>query len=226
MVFNAIATDEIDYKFSSDAIAIDVPSSKEARALVSLFSRNLAISALKFGRSKVVVRYPGGIKPYQIPAKLGNKGVRAMTQGAIVATPELAISEMMISAPFLRVLAEMLERPDERATIVRVSDERQIVVSASLAPLIASASPTEATKRKREDYWHLADLEDFRRDWRQYLEPNNPESTREISFACCDPVTKGNWRQMTNRYRAVEVNGQLYHYSVNVGCEPMAAAPV
>jgi len=223
MVFNAVVADEVDYKFSRDEIAVDVPSNKEARALVSLFSRNLAISAQKFGRSKVVVRYPGSVKPYQIPAKLGNKGVRGMTQGAIVATPELAISEMMISAPFLRVLSEMLDQPEEKATIVRVSDERQIVVSASMSPLITSASPTEATRRKREDYWHLPHLEDFRRDWRQYLEPNNPKSTREISFSCCDPVTKGNWRKMTNRYRAVEVNGEVYHYSINVGCESISA---
>lgn len=221
MVSNIRVRDEIDYLFSNDELIAETPSQLEARALVTIFGNSLAASAYRFNRKRAVIRFRDGDRPYRIPAKLVNGG--GPVTGTIVATPEIAISEMMISAPFLRVLAEMMERPEDRATIVRVSDERQIVVSASMAPLITSATPAEATRRRREDYWHLPDLEEFRRDWRQHLEPNNPDSTREITFACCDPVTRDNWMSLTNRYRAIEMNGEIYHYSVNVGSEAIAA---
>lgn len=221
MVYST-ATEDIGISLSESAITLDVPERKDADTLYKFFGRSLAASAEKLGKDKLLIRYPDRKRPIQIPSILNKRGKTSMTS-TITATPEIAVSEMMLSLPFLRVLGQMLEKPEEKATIVRVADERQIVVSASLAPLITSATPEEATRRKREDYWHLPHLTDFRRDWRQYLEPNNPESTREISFACCDPITRGSWRRLTNRYRAIEVNGQVYHYSVNLGSEAIVS---
>jgi len=216
MASKAVAIQDLRLVLADDEIILDVPGRAEVNALLGLFTRQLASSAVALGKKRATIREKDGTIT-RIPSILSTR--KMSTVQPLVATPDIAIAEMMISAPFLRVLNQMIETPGARSGIVRVEDNRQLVVSQSMAPMISGDSVKAATRRRREDYWHLPDLAAFEREWRQRLTVDDPDSVIEFRFACYDPVSKGNWRQMVNTYRAVELGGVLYHYSTNVGCE-------
>ena len=105
MVYST-ATEDIGISLSESAITLDVPERKDADTLYKFFGRSLAASAEKLGKDKLLIRYPDRKRPIQIPSILNKRGKTSMTS-TITATPEIAVSEMMLSLPFLRVLGQM-----------------------------------------------------------------------------------------------------------------------
>ena len=143
-----------------------------------------------------------------------------MTTPPLIAAPGLQIAEMRLSLPIVRVLETFLEYPERKSALVRLEDERQMVISESAATLIKNATVRDAVQRKREDFWYLPDLEAFTLESQQQLEADNPDSILEFSWRGVDR-TGQDWRRFTHRYRLVsDAYGTLYHIAENIGVEP------
>ncbi len=116
-----------------------------------------------------------------------------------------------------RLCADLLENP-RRAGIVRLPDERQIIITNESGFSLKNATPEEAVTWSRSDYWHRADLAEFRQRCRQELSVGG-ESFIEHTYRAFDPTlgannpTFGNWVRMTQRYRLFDGNDGN-HYQI------------
>ena len=132
-------------------------------------------------------------------------------------------SEMLITPAIMRVFEEIINCSGG-AGLVRLSDGLQLCLNEhSDGTLRGTASISDATKWKREDYWHPQHLQDFLRESRQQLEPNNPKSSMDFTYLVFDPKT-GNLnncdQRITSQYRLIEDGlGNLYHFGRNLGSE-------
>lgn len=157
--------------------------------------------------------------------------MKASTPPAII-TPSLQLAQMRLDESLIRVLLGFLERPEEVFGLVSAATEQQMALSESAARIIlgadfAAMTPdavrqklVEATAMKREDYFWLPDLEDFRRDIRG-LEPNNPDS--QIILRPRMQARDGNWYEYVHQYTAVQDSwGNLYHIGRSLDMAPVA----
>lgn len=209
---------EIDFKLSASAVVVELElSQEEAWAWVETRFRTLAQWARALNRPYTEVRYRGNNKSFKVSASMAEE-----TPLDRVLTPGIYADVRFLSLPLLSVLNTFLENPDEKWALVRLSDERQIAMTASCQELIRNATVEDALKRRREQYWDAADLQEFRRLTQQGLEPNNPQSILQYRFKVVDR-TGTDWRWMVSDYRLIEDNGVLYHVSHNRGWEPAQA---
>lgn len=214
-----------DLAFSPSAIIIDTPSKGEAKKLKAN-THLLASWAENFRRVATFVRYPGCRKPYRIPVCM--TGDTPMT---LVLNPNnklIEIHALTIAPSIWREMGWLLEHPEQAGGIVRVTDNQQVVMSHTNAKkdadYTAGAGVKKAVTWKRSDFWHPSDLADFERDWRQGLEPNNPDSWLEFTWRSFDPElgisSPDGWLEFTNRYKLlIDEHGIAYHVSHNLGLQ-------
>ena len=214
-----------DLIWSKESLILKAPSQRSALKALRSHCSQFACWAQAFGLKAVLIRYAEDERPYRIPAIMSTgkgKGIPYMTQ-LLILSPEIQVAEMKLSLPLARIIAEFLEFPERKCGVIRLSDERQVILSASSAALIHEATLEEAVRRKRQDYWYEADLADVNQRTRQELEPNNPNSFLEFTWRGVDK-TKTMWRRFTNRYRLVQDNaGQVYQVSESLAAKPITA---
>ena len=203
-------------RFARGCITVEAESKQQAKNYVAA-TRQWA----KQFEQDIFVFYPGCKNPYKVPASTNKQQRFIMSQLIIPDESGYVIAKTQVTPTLHRAIAFFLENPEAKGGVVRLTDERQIVMSRASASLVASASLEQAVERQRSDYWWLADMDEFNSVFsRQALEPNNPNSKREYSFKIYDPVTRGNWRQNVNEYRLIQDEmGVLYHLFTNVGYE-------
>lgn len=158
---------------------------------------------------------------------------RSMSQAVepTIVTPALQLAQCRLDENLIRVLMEFLENPDQKCGLVAARTEQQIALSESAAQIIlgqdfSSMAPdvirlklVEATAMKREDYFWLPDLEQFRKDILA-LEPNNRDS--KIVLRPRMQARDGHWYEYAHEYKAIQdIWGNLYHVGRSVGMEPV-----
>jgi hypothetical protein len=140
--------------------------------------------------------------------------------------PLIEVYSLSLSSILYREIGWFLEHPVQAGGIVRVADNQQVAMSHANAQkdsdFTAGAGVKKAVKWKRSDFWHPGDLADFEREWRQELEPNNPDSWIEVSWRSFDPdlgmFSSDGWIEFSNRYKLlVDEQGKTYHVSWNLG---------
>lgn len=190
-------------------------------------AREISQSLERWGMHDALIFWPDCKKRYRIPASIqsfGNyRSNKIMTEIERIIVPGVRIDSLRLSRSLLDVFGYFLENPELKGALVRRADNRQIAMSEA-SQGICSIPLEEAVKRRREDYWHLPDLDQFMRESRRQLEPDNPDSTLEFSWR--SNGYGSNWRQFTNRYRLIRDGfGNLYEVSENLGvdaCQPAA----
>jgi hypothetical protein len=220
MVMEIIDIDRV--KFTRGCIEIKADSKAEAKK----YAHRAESWANQFNQ-EVLIFYPGRKDPIRIPpnnnCSFNNKLFNMSNTNTNLILPQQGIvtAKGRISPNILEILYFLAENPEESAGLVRLADERQIALTdASIALFTESDGGLEsAVERRREDYWHLGDLEEFNRLTRQNLEPNNRNSTIEFRLRTHDPNGE-NWLLSINRYRLVtdDRNG-LYHAFLNLAVE-------
>jgi hypothetical protein len=174
-----------------------------------------------WGFSECLVFYPNCQKPYRIPASLGSEVI--MTQSIYL--PGIQLDSIKLSLPLLRVFEEFLEFSDRRYCLIRRSDQRQLAVSEAVRSQVlkSGVSLEEVVKRRRQEYWHLPNLEDWQRVSRE-LEPNNQNSRLEYSYIVHD-TTCNNWRRFTSEFRLIQcpVTQVIYEISQGLDVVPVAS---
>jgi len=217
-----------ELRVSPLGLLIDAPTQAQAKDFKTRHFDRLAESATKIGEVVGAVGvssriwYPGCRKPYRILP--GMRSRRAMNDDIVfIARPGICLDSLRLSAPLLRVFEEWLANPEVKGSLIRRSDQRQVALTEAVAAnILGGGTLEEAIKRRREDYWYLPDLEDFRREVQQRLEPNNPQSTYEYKWRGCDR-NKQNWREFAHQFRLIQDSyGVLYEVAVNLGVKPIA----
>ncbi|TFI55109.1 hypothetical protein BLD44_007180 [Mastigocladus laminosus UU774] len=216
----------LDVGINFNKRSLVVNASDKTKALQILRSRyfDLITWTLRLGLNVTIIKYPGCDRPFRIPASFLHKGDESFMTTNLVQTPlGIQLPDVRLSLPLLRVLMEFAENPDMSAGLVRLSDERQICVTEASAQLVPNNDVEQLVRLRRQDYWWLADLESFNQEWRQRLEPNNPQSFFEYSYRS-EADSLGSWGRFTTRYRVIQDDqGILYHVCYSVGFEPIAA---
>jgi hypothetical protein len=218
--------------FSPEVFVLSAPSKCEALRLASLEPETLAKWAQQFGKVATLIRYPGG-KAYRIPATMATSEV-SMGQQTLILDPQnplIEIYALSLSPHLYQEIGWFLNNPTQPGGIVRVADNQQVAMSYAnakkSADFTSGAGVKKAVSWKREDFWHPADLNDFDRDWKQHLEPNNPNSWIEYRWRSFDPDlgldSEDGWIEFANRYKLlVDEFGNSYHVSWNLGMRDIA----
>ncbi|MBW4489951.1 MAG: hypothetical protein KME12_19385 [Trichocoleus desertorum ATA4-8-CV12] len=218
--------------FSPECFLLSVPSQTEAFKLASLEPETLAEWAKKFGKAATLIKYPGG-NAYRIPATMAESEV-SMGEETLILDPENPLVEiyaLSLSPCLYREIGWFLENPTQAGGIVRVADNQQVAMSCAnakkSADFTAGAGVKKAVSWKRENFWHPGDLNDFDRNWKQEIEPNNPNSWIEYKWRSFDPElglnSEAGWIEFVNRYKLlVDELGNSYHVSWNLGMNDIA----
>jgi hypothetical protein len=116
----------------------------------------------------------------------------------------------------LKSAAQKSEEPG-RWGIVRLSDERQIVMSSGMAGvLLSGVSIATTTQWKRPEYWHPEDLENFNQEWRDRLDPEG-NSSLEYRYRIHKPHSEDPWEWYSSSYRLLSDRQGLYQVCTFVG---------
>ncbi|MEP0914209.1 hypothetical protein NDI45_25200 [Leptolyngbya sp. GB1-A1] len=218
--------------FSPEVFVLSAPSQCEAFRLAALEPETLAMWAHRFGKVATLIQYPGG-DSYRIPAAMAESEV-TMAQEILVLDPSnplIEIHALSLSPCLYQEIGWFLDHPAQAGGIVRVTDNQQVAMSYAngkkTADFTAGAGVKKAVGWKREDFWHPGDLSEFDREWKQKLEPNNPNSWIEYRWKSFDPergiTSEDGWIEFANRYKLlVDEFGNSYHVSWNLGMRDIA----
>ncbi len=188
--------------------------------------------------SRVVLEW--GEKKAQASPKMAGQYQRKtnMTTTPLIALPGIQIGKMRLSRPLLEVLIGFAENPGDRCGVVELETQRQLIVTEASAQMILGREydrlltegkeaeirerVAAATNLRREDYFHLPDLEEFNRETRQRLEPNNPHSSIRLRWRGIGRDKL--WREFHHEYRLVSDDiGRVYHVAKNLESREIAA---
>ncbi|MBE9182461.1 hypothetical protein IQ268_28330 [Oculatella sp. LEGE 06141] len=232
LVAQVFSDSQWEIGFSPESFLLSAPSQSEAFRLASLEPETLAMWAHKFGKVATLIQYPGG-DSYRIPAAMAESEV-TMGQETLVLDPQnplIEIYALSLSPCLYQEIGWFLNNPTQPGGIVRVVDNQQVAMSYAnaqkSADFTASAGVKKAVSWKRGDFWHPGDLNDFDRDWKQQLEPNNSNSWIEYKWRSFDPElgrdSEDGWIEFANRYKLlVDEFGNSYHVSWNLGMNDIA----
>jgi hypothetical protein len=129
---------------------------------------------------------------------------------------QLFFADGSLPATVLRAAMDEMQG-DSRWGIVRLSDQRQVVMSSGMSGvLLAGVGIEETTNWRRPEFWLPADLSDFTRDWQQQLGTDGRQM--EYSYRIRRPGTSGPWERYTSRFRLLQgEDGLDYHLGVFAG---------
>ncbi|MFB2772494.1 hypothetical protein ACE1AT_24900 [Pelatocladus sp. BLCC-F211] len=202
-------------------------SIKKARVISWEKCYLLSKQCISWNIEKIEIYYPPyccppiTINPHAIVAKYYNfqKGTMR-TASPIIPTAGIQIDDLKLSQCLLPILIRWIENPHIKGGIIRVSDERQIVLTEASAVLISGTDLAGATKRKRSDYWYPPDLEDMRRETQQ-----RGDSRFDFRWRGTDEQ-RSRWNLFVNSYYIVRDEfSNVYLISENVAVEEMAPPP-
>lgn len=204
---------DFEFSFSDKAVILNLPFREtEARSFVKQRFRDLAAWALSFERQYTEIRYRSD-KTFKV---LASMAIESPYESVII--PGVHMNIPFMSPVLLKTLSLFLENSDERWTLIRVHDERQIAMTASCQAIIKNATVSDAINRRRPEFWDAEDLRLFHQKARQTLEIDNPNSVMQHRFKVVDR-TGTDWRWMISDYRLISDNGVLYQVSNNRGWE-------
>ena len=212
----------VDVRLARGHIELRASCVAEARK----YARSVGSWANQFDQ-EILIFYPESTTPIRIPPSgiFFNPNFINMTNLTLPRRQGIITTAMRIAPSIQEVFDFFSENPDLSAGLVRLSDERQVSLTDASALLLTETdggAENMVTKR-RSDYWFLPDLEEFNRNSRQLLEPDNRRSRIEVPVRTSDPFG-GNWLLAVNEYRLItDDRGELYHVCITRDCRAMTS---
>ncbi len=215
-------------KFTANEIRIDISDIDNLNKALIAHEFHFALWALSMGKSYTVLRCPN--KLFKVPAYLALKsGGEDMTGNTI--NNVLLFADVEVSPQLLRLAVNLIENPGKKG-IVRLRDERQIILHDECKFSLLGKSTKVANNWSRPQYWHPQDLTEFRRECQQSLNDDG-SNTLEYTYRACDADLglfnrePGNWREFTAVYRLYDGgDGEYYQLAQNLGMRDLVDAPV
>lgn len=130
---------------------------------------------------------------------------------------QLFFADVSLPAAILKQAADLINSED-RWGIVRLTDERQVIMSGGMSGVLLSGVDLEQTTNwRRPEFWHPGDLDEFNRDWQRQLEVENGQSI-ERRYRIHKPQTADPWEWYNSSYRLIQgEDGLQYHLGIFVG---------
>ena len=212
--------------FGKDAIFLEV---KDLYDIASTYENELARWAQLFGKTKTVLRCAE--EKLTIPAHLFIGGISVSNEILEVFNQLWFANNVAVSPQLLHLGVGIIESPGIKG-IVRLRDERQVVMHEQTKRLLFSNKPAKyTTELCRAQYMHPEDLYNLRREIRQQASADG--SLLEYTYRAFDPelgpfdTRPGNWRQFTSTYRLYDGgDSDFYQVCENLGIEDLAEAPI
>lgn len=195
---------------------IEAPDQATAMAVAE--SPSIEAIAQEFGG--IDITFPGAQKGYHIPAPYPistEGGVSPIKEKEEDGEFHAAFEMSLIPGSLIKYVSLVFNEPSKKLILVRLKDEKQVVVSKSVAPHIIRASCAQAAQRVRSDYWELQALADFNRDWKQSLTIDG--SSKRYDWEGYSPVTRSNWRRFSIDVRLIKIGNELYHLVESLGTQ-------
>ena len=213
-------------EITNDEICIYIGDQSVATKLAIKYELRFAFWASVMGKTRTVLKCPH--KKLKIPANYALKGIKYMTNNTN--NNVLWFADVAITPQLLRITTELIENPGKKG-IVRLRDERQVILHDESKFSLLGKPTKAATNWSRPQYWYPADLVEFRRECKQRLNSDG-SNTLEFTYRSCDAElgffdrTPGNWREFTTVYSLYDGgNGDFYQVCQNLGMRELADAP-
>ena len=205
-----------DFKLSPDSLILDTPSKAEALRLLDTAAEIISQSAFKLKRQSVLIRYPDCLKPYRLPAIPQEDYLMHSPNTAGIQFPEL-----LLPPELLRFVTRWMENTQTKGGIVRLPDERQIILTNGCnQPSFCIWGTATGVQKKRPEFWFLPDLEKMRRKSKQ-------ETDFEFTWHSRIQRPDGSFAKFTHHYQGItDSNGVNYQISENIGFELVKKLPV
>lgn len=219
--------DNCDYGLKPQGAWVRFPSKEYAELVTQIFFNDLTATAQKLG-GVVDISWGSNCKnTFQVYGWMNESQEEAMT----TPTNNLWFAQLAVSPGLLRLAADLMDNP-RKAGIVRISDERQVIMHDETKILCPDHSLSEATNWKRSQFWHPQDLVDFRQHCLQELTPGG-EKNIEFTWRSFDPdigmkdSRPGNWLEFTTKYQLFDGgDGEFYQVCENVDMREIQMPPV
>ncbi len=195
-------------RFGRASVCLEAESKQQACQIV----RAVTEWADRFNQ-EILIFYPGCKQPYRIPSPIETyQEIQEMTN---LLLPRLYIGKIEVYTPeFIGSLQRMMERSCERLGLVRVRDNKQILMSFANSQHLQATDLNQNVALKREDYWNRDDLEAFNQLWHQELRHDGSNSI-EFTYRALTNVVQSqtDWSKFTTRYRLLADGQEIYQYA-------------
>lgn len=113
--------------------------------------------------------------------------------------------------PIVLKAATQKSEDEGRWGIVRMSDERQVIMASGMAGILLSGvGINETTNWRRPEFWHPDDLRDFNRNWQRQLDVEG-NGAIEYRYRIHKPGSNDPWEWYRSSYRLLRgENNVLY----------------
>jgi hypothetical protein len=201
-------------------------SSKKKAVVLRSFYKYLACLLKWWNYSEIKIFWDNsGCQHFSIPCVLAEPNLipipkkltktKNMTK-PLIATPSIWTGTCQLSRPLVDAISRFIETPNIKGGLVRLSDERQLLVTPAMAATVWDATPEEIVKRKMTDFWHPEDLHDLHQKIKQQGSTGFEHTWRGVN------KSKTHWTQFTHHFRVIlDDFGSAYRVFTNLDMEPI-----
>ncbi len=201
-------------------------SSKKKAVVLRSFYKYLACLLKWWNYSEIKIFWDNsGCQHFSIPCVLAEPNLipipkkltktKNMTK-PLIATPSIWTGTCQLSRPLVDAISRFIETPNIKGGLVRLSDERQLLVTPAMAATVWDATPEEIVKRKMTDFWHPEDLHDLHQKIKQQGSTGFEHTWRGVN------KSKTHWTQFTHQFRVIlDDFGSAYRVFTNLDMEPI-----
>ncbi len=185
-----------------NSFVFEFQSETEARGIFACDTKLVLRILEKWGASSAVVRISG-----QSDICVPIATIRLMQEFQPLA--EVFFADTSLPPVVLQAAAQKTEE-EGRWGVVRLSDERQVIMSNGMTGvLLSGVQISETTNWRRPEFWHPEDLEEFNRDWPNQLNESG-ENIMQYRYRIHKPASNDPWEYYTSSYRLLREGRDLY----------------
>lgn len=208
-----------------DVVNVWLPSKKKA-VILRGFHKDLACLLKRWNYSEIKIFWQNsGCQHFSIPSVFATQNsipipkkvttTKNMTK-PLIATSSIWTGTCQLSRPLVDVISRFIETPNIKGGLVRLSDERQLLVTPAMAATVWDATPEEIVQRKMTDFWHPEDLHELHQKIKQQGSTGFEHTWRGVN------KTKTHWTRFTHHFRViVDDFGIAYRAFTNLDLEAM-----
>jgi hypothetical protein len=209
--------------FQGDVVNVWMSSKKKAVVLRS-FYKYLACLLKRWNYKEIKIFWDNSgcqhfsipcvfAKPHLIPIPKEVTKPKNMTK-PLIATSSIWTGTCQLSRPLVDVISWFIETPNIRGGLVRLSDERQLLVTPAMAATVWDATAEEIVQRKMTDFWHPEDLHNLHQKIKQQGSTGFEHTWRGVN------KSKTHWSRFTHHFRViVDDFGTAYRVFTNLDLE-------
>lgn len=193
----------------SGSLFFDYKNEQEARCALCCEAKAMLRSLIKKNCYQAILRVPG-----QRDVVIPIASLRAMADFEPLI--EVFMADTSLPPRILIESGRLLESEDGAWGVVRMSDQRQVLISSGLSPhLLAGVAISETTSGnwERPKFWHPDDLEHWEQEWRSQLNDDGSNST-EFRYRIHKPNSNDPYEWYRSLFRLIQSENGLFQIGV------------